>query len=410
MIDGRGGEPEEGKAVALRGSRILWVGPQERLGSQEGPPGPVDAASGGQVLDFPQATMLPGMIDCHTHTNMPGDGRTGEEVDRETDDVRLLRSAKNVHRALVSGVTTLCDCGSWNRTGFSLRQGIDQGVVDGPRVLVAGPPITITGGHLWYMGGEADGVEGVRHRVRQLIKDGAGIIKVIASGGSTTTSDPFRPSLGVDELRTVTAEAHNRGKPVAAHCRSTVSINNALDAGVDLIFHCFFHDSDGSYRFDQATAERLAGAPVWVNPTLYLGRPRLALLQRKLEEGGLSEEEQAMLDWLEQGERRRMEQFGRLIEMGVKLVGGSDAGWSMYPFGDFQGELLALTDAGLSPMQAILAGTREGAAALGILGSIGTIEPEKEADLLLVNGNPAEDITALRRVTAVFHGGRRADG
>ena len=105
-----------------------------------------------------------------------------------------------------------------------------------------------------------------------------------------------------------------------------------------------------------------------------------------------------------------MEQFGRFIEMGVKLVGGSDAGWGMYPFGNFQGELLAMTDAGLSPMQAVLAGTREAAAALGLLGSIGTIEPEKEADLLLVEGNPAEDITALRRVAAVFHGGRRADG
>jgi imidazolonepropionase-like amidohydrolase len=119
---------------------------------------------------------------------MPGDGRRGEDVISDSDDVRLLRSAKNVERALVSGVTTLCDAGSCNRTAFSLKESIRQGLVAGPRVLVAGQPVTVTGGHLWYMGGEADGPEEVRQRVRTLIKEGADFINVIASGGSTVTS------------------------------------------------------------------------------------------------------------------------------------------------------------------------------------------------------------------------------
>jgi imidazolonepropionase-like amidohydrolase len=409
LVDGFSETPAEGTAVVLRGSRILWVGPRELLRDRGGPFHELDNGSEPQVLDLPQATLLPGLIDCHTHTNMPGDGRTGKEVDQETDDIRLLRSARNVRLALESGVTTLADCGAWNRTGFSLRQGLAMGLVDGPRVLVAGRPVTITGGHLWFMGGEADGPEGARRQVRQLIKEGADLIKLVASGGSTATSDPFRPSLTVRELKAATEEAHNRSRPVAAHCRSTVSINNALEAGVDMIFHCAFYDPDGSHRFDQGTAERLAASGVWINPTLHLGTLRLEVLRRKRIEEDLSTEETAALDLLEHGCRARMEQFGRLIEMGVNLAGGSDAGWGLYEFGDFQGELLSMKEAGLSPMQAILAGTRNTAAALGVLDSVGTIEAGKEADLLLVDGNPVEDLTALRRVVAVFRGGRRVE-
>jgi len=393
----------EGAAVVIRGGIVSWVG---HLGSPDKPPELAEAATNGHLLDFPNATLLPGLIDCHTHTNMPGDGRKGEDLDRDTDDQRLLRSAQNAHLALASGVTTLCDCGSWNRTAFSLKAGIDLGLVSGPRVLVSGPPVTITGGHLWYMGGEADGVDAVRRQVRWLIKAGADIIKVVASGGSTLISDPYRPSFNLEEIRAVTEEAHNRGRPVAAHCRSTVSINKALDSNVDLILHCFFYEPDGSYRFDQATAERLAGSGVWVNPTHAGGRARQAQLRLKREHEALTAEDEAMLIRMEDGQQRRQEQFGKLTEMGVKLVGGSDAGWGFLPFGDFQGEIMSMTDFGLSPMQAILTGTKDAAEALGILSSVGTIEAGKVADLLLVDGNPAEDIANLRRVVAVFQAGR----
>ena len=410
LIDGLGGPPKAESAVVVKGSSILWVGPVEQLGTREAPPEVAQAAAEGQTWDFPQATLLPGLIDCHTHTNMPGDGRTGEDVDQDTDDVRLLRSARNVGLALQSGVTTLSDCGAWNRTAFSLKEGIALGIVDGPRVRVAGRPITITGGHLWFMGGEVNGVADIRKQVRQLIKEGADIIKVAASGGSTLTSDPFRPAFTAEELSALTEEAHNREKPVAAHCRSTVAINYALDAGVDMIFHCYLCDPDGSYRFDQDTAQRLADSGIWINPTLYLGWPRRAELRQKREQSGLSPEEEAYLNRTEKSERETSEQFNKLTQMGVRLIGGSDAGWSYYPFGDFQGELLAMHDVGLSPMQAVLAGTRDAAAAIGLLDSVGTVEAGKEADLLLVEGNPVEDITDLRRVAAVFLGGRRVDG
>ena len=241
-----------------------------------------------------------------------------------------------------------------------------------------------------------------------MIKEGADIIKITASGGSTLTSDPYRPSYDVDELKAIVFEAHNRARPVAAHCRSTVSINNALDSGVDMIFHCFFAQPDGSYRYDQGTAERLAETGVWVNPTHALGISRRIELQANKELGPLNQIDADMLDRIVNGHGNRIEAYSRMKEMGVRLIGGSDCGWGSYPFGDFQAELISMSDFGLSPMEAILTGTWNAAQAIGKQDSLGTIEAKKEADFLLVEGNPVEDMECLRRVKAVVLGGRLA--
>ena len=401
LIDGVGDKVQEGMAVAVQGNAIRWVGPASQAESLD------SGGAGRETLEFPGGTLLAGLFDIHTHTNMPGDGRTGEEVNQDSDEIRLLRSARNTAAAVASGVTTICDCGSWNRTGFALKEGLALGLVEGPRVLVSGPPVTVTGGHLWYMGGEADGVDGVRKQVRHLIKQGADFIKVAASGGSTLSSDPYRASYSVAELSAIVDEAHNRGRSVLAHCRCTDAINSALDAGVDAILHCSFYDNDGSYRFDQKTADRLAVSDVWLNPTMNIGRANRVRLSEIMEERPLTPDEQSRLDRSTVSGERSMDQFSKLIKAGVKLVGGSDCGWSHYPFGDFQGEILALHSAGLSPLAAIHAGTRSPAAALGIEDSIGAVEPGKEADLLVVNGDPSQDLERLRDVAAVFKGGVR---
>ena len=174
-------------------------------------------------------------------------------------------------------------------------------------------------------------MDGVRRRVRELLKEGADFIKVVASGGSTATSDPYRPSLTVAEMGAIVEEAHERGKPVAAHCRCTAAIKYALEAGVDVVLHCWFYDADGSYRFDQATAEGLVGSGVWINPTLHMGRIRLNMLRSKREEEELTTEESGQLETSEQGDRLRMEHFGRLIQMGVKLVGAPIAAGAAIP-------------------------------------------------------------------------------
>ena len=401
LIDGVKDTVQKGMAVAIQGNFIKWVGPASEAETLE---------SGGanrETLEFPGGTLLAGLFDIHTHTNMPGDGRTGEEVNEESDEVHLLRSAGNTGAAVASGVTTMCDCGSWNGTAFALKEGLALGLVEGPRVLVSGPPLTVTGGHLWYMGGEADGVDGVRKRVRYLIKQGADFIKIAASGGSTVTSDPYRASYSVAELTAIVDEAHNRGRSVLAHCRCTDAINSALDAGVDAILHCAFYDNDGSYRFDQKTADRLAASEVWLNPTMNLGRVGRNRLSELQKERALTPFEQDRLERSTASGENSASQFGALIKAGVKLVGGSDCGWGHYPFGDFQGEVQALHESGLSTLEAIYAGTRNPAAALGIKDSIGTIEQGKEADLLVVNGDPSTEIQKLRDVAAVFKGGDR---
>ena len=410
LIDGVQDSPQEGMAVAFSDVGIQWIGRRGELDNAVFSSEPAEEDAPREILEFPDSTLLPGLFDLHTHTNMPGDGRTGEEVDRDdSDDIRLLRSARNVGDALSTGVTTLCDCGSWNRTAFSLKEGLAQGLMPGPRTLVSGPPLTITGGHLWFMGGETDGIDNLRARVRERVWQGADFIKVAASGGSTLTSDPYRASFSLEELKAIVDEAHNRNRPVLAHCRCTESINFALDAGVDAILHCFFTDSDGSYRYDEPTAGRLAESGVWLNPTMHLGRVSRAHLQRIKEQRPFTPAEQDRWERSNRMGGTAMEQFGQLIRAGVKLAGGSDCGWGSYPFGDFQGEIIAMRDAGLTPMQAIQAGTRNPAAALGVLSETGAIEPGKAADLLVVEGDPVADIHAMRRVQAVFKQGRKVE-
>lgn len=402
LIDGVAGQAQEGMAVAIQGSAIKWVGPASETESLD------RGGASRETLDFAGGTLLAGMFDIHTHTNMPGDGRTGEQVNEDdNDEVRLLRSAQNAAMAVASGVTTMCDCGSWNRNGFALKEGLAEGLVEGPRVLVSGPPLTVTGGHLWYMGGEADGIDAVRSRVRDMVKQGADFIKIAASGGSTSTSDPYRAAYSAEELNAIVDEAHNRNRPVLAHCRCTDAINLALDAGVDSILHCSFYDNDGTYRFDQQTADRLAASEVWLNPTMGLGNANRERLIRLKEQRGLTPDEEERLERSTVSGGNSLAQFSALVTAGVKLVGGSDCGWSYYPFGDFQGEIMSLHNAGLSRIDAIHAGTRSPAAALGIANTIGTVEAGKQADLLVVNGDPSQDLECLRDVAAVFKGGKR---
>lgn len=402
LIDGVSDKTQEGMAVAIRGSVIEWVGPASQADSLNS----VGAQT--ETLDFSGGTLLAGLFDIHTHTNMPGDGRTGEQVnDDDTDEVRLLRSAQNTALAVAAGVTTMCDCGSWNRNAFALKEGLALGIVEGPRVLVSGPPLTVKLGHLWYMGGETVGVDAVRSRVVELVDQGADFIKVAASGGSTSTSDPYSAAYSVEELSAIVDEAHNRDRTVLAHCRCTDAINVALDAGVDTILHCAFYDNDGSYRFDQKTADRLAISEVWLNPTMGLGNANRERLIKIKAERELTPDEEDRLERSTVSGANSLAQFSALVTAGVKLVGGSDCGWSYYPFGDFQGEIMSLHKAGLSPLEAIYAGTRSPAAALDTLDTIGTVETGKEADLLVVNGDPSQDLECLRDVVAVFKGGSR---
>ncbi len=398
LIDGLGGPPQTDMAMVIEGGVISSVGPTAELG---------DILKCSQVLRFPGATLLPGLIDCHTHTNMAGRGRSGEEAIADGDDLMLLRSARNARIALHSGVTTMCDNGAWHNTGLSLKRGIEEGEVEGPNLLTCGRPVTVTGGHLWYMGGEADGVDGVRKATRGLIKEGADFIKVIATGGSTLTSYPYRPAFGVDELKAIGAEAHNQGRFVGAHCRSNQGMRNVLEAGFEVIYHAFFMDEEAQASYDADIVERIVEQGVWVNPTMHIGRSGIWALERKRDAGRLTLEEEAKLVAGYEHRKARLEQCARMVDAGVRLIAGSDCGWGSYPFGQLAYEIECMVDGGLSPMQGIQSATSHAAQALGIGDRVGELKPGKRANLLVVEGDPSENILDLMKVQAVFKGGER---
>jgi imidazolonepropionase-like amidohydrolase len=414
VVDGRGGEPVQEGAVLLDGERILAVGPADAVQ----PP----AGAAVERLDYPGGTILPGLIDTHVHLNGIGDGRPGDDLATLPDEILLLQAAQNAQRHLASGVTTLRECGAKGRTTFLLRQALRQGIGEGPRLVLCGRPITITGGHLWYFGQQADGVDEVRKAVRQLVKEGADFIKVAATGGSTRTSNPLRAAFTPPELAALVDEARKFGKRVAAHCSGIEGVVSALDAGMgdgDTIIHCIFREPDGTTRFREDVARRLVEQGVWLDLTLAQGGARERQLRAKAAraegagtqgEAGLTAAEQAELAAVARGRQVRLEHFGRLVELGAKLVSGSDSAWSWYPIGEFQYEVIDHAEWGMGNMAALLSATRDAAACLGLAETTGSLEPGKAADVLVVDGDPLANIRDLLRVRDVFAGGRRVAG
>ena len=330
-----------------------------------------------------------------------------EAMMADSDEMAMLIAAQNVRRALESGVTTLCDAGGRGKTTFVIKEGIRRGYIPGSRLLISGRSITITRGHLWWLGGEADDADSVRAAVRGLIEEGVDWIKVMASGGGTKGSNPHEPSYTTEALKVIVQEAHDHGKMVWAHCNCVAGMVSLLDAGVDQIVHGNFYDADGTHRYDPEVAARIADTGTWLTPTLHVCRSRIWRLRRLDETRGLSEEERAYLARQERYWEEISGTFQRLLQAGVRLVAGTDCGWSHFPFSDFAYEVDAMVEAGMTPTQGLASATRLCAEAAGLADQVGTLEAGKAADLLLVDGNPLEDIRALTRVIAVYQAGQR---
>lgn len=401
LIDGTGAPPLERAAILLDGDRIAAVGTEEAVHAPEG--------ADFQEFDYGEKTLMPGLVDCHVHLNGIGDGRAGDDLATLPDEVLTLQAARNARAHLYSGVTTLRDCGGKNQTTFMLREAMDMGITPGPRLVLSGRPIAIVGGHLSYFGVAATGVDECRAAVRQLVKEGADFIKITATGGSTRTSFPLRPSFNVDELTAICDEAHKFGKHAAAHCTSAQGMANALEAGVDTIVHALFKETDGSDLFQPALAEEIARKGVFVNATLHNSRHLVWRLEAKLEKSGLTPQELAELDGLRRGREAILDAFARMREVGVRIVCGSDSAWSYYPMGGFQHEITAHVEAGMSAMEAIVASTGASAESCWIDDTVGTLEPGKQADLLVIDGDPLQDINTLWNVADVFQAGEQVD-
>ena len=399
LLDGSAAPPIARAAVLIQGGRVVALGPEAAVRTPDG--AAVDRKAYGD------ATILPGLVDAHTHLVAPGDGTLGDDIAKEDDDILLLQAAKNARTLLHSGVTTLRENGAKGKVAFSLREGIRRRLAPGPRMVICGRPIAITGGHMGYFGSEADGEVAVRAEVRKLLQEGADYIKIVASGGSTRTSDPNRASYSVAELAAMTDEARRHGKLTAAHCTSAESIQNCLEAGVDMIIHCIFTEPDGTYRFRPDLVERLAAANAWVNPTLYVMKAGIERMREARErEGRLTPELMAQIEQSRRALDVRVDAVRRMSEAGVRMTAGSDSPWGWYAPGEFVHEIHMMAQAGLSYTDAIVTGTAGAAESIGMGGVSGRLLPGRQADVLVVRGDPTREITALWNVLDVYQAGR----
>ncbi len=395
LIDGTGAAPVQDAVLLVADGRIAGVF------QGHAPEGLVPP--GAPVLDYRGCTLLPGLIDAHVHLNLPGDGSTLEQAVQEADGVLVATATFAVTRALAAGITTVRDMGAARSTVFQVRRAMELGHGHGARVVAGGQPVTITGGHTWYLGGEADGVDGVRRKVREMAKLGADFIKVMASGGGTVGTMSWLPAFRRDELAALVDEAHRLGRKAVAHCLCAASIDDAVEAGIDQIEHAnFLVDRAGDQRFVPATADKLARAGVPVTGTLAVGGYMIKALSAKPDRMA---QEQALLDRWRRMHDQNMAHFRKLHEAGVKHVAGTDAGWRYTPIEGLPLEMELMHEAGLPAMDVLAAATGRAANVIEIGDRVGTLTPGKLADVIAVPGNPLDDLGRLRDVRLVIQGG-----
>lgn len=394
--------------VAIRAGRVLDVKSGKLLSDQtivieDGKIVGVSGAAEAKIpsdavrIDLPNATVLPGLIDAHTHLTMDpkfGYDRLALSLPRET-----LIGAKNARVTLLAGFTTVRNVGAREFSDVALRDAINAGDVPGPRMLVSGPPLSITGGHcdnnmlpFEYHAtedGVADGIAAVQHKVRENIKYGVDLIKVCATGGVLSLGDnPQHSQFTLEEMKAIVADAHRLGRKVAAHAHGAEGIRWAAEAGVDSIEH-------GSY-IDDAGIAAMKEHGTYLVPTLYLG-------DWMIDNAGLTHLPPPLLAKAQEVIPAARKNIARAFAAGVKVALGTDA--AVYPHGLNAHEFAVMVKLGLTPLQAIQAGTINAADLLGWSGKVGTLDPGAWADVVAVDGDPIRDVTTLERVKFVMKGG-----
>jgi imidazolonepropionase-like amidohydrolase len=258
-------------------------------------------------------------------------------------------------------------------------------------------------GHTWYFGGEADGEVNLRRKVREMVKQGADFIKVMGSGGGTVNTLSWRASYTREEMAALADEAHALDKKIAVHCLCADSIEYAVDAGVDQIEHAgFLIDGKGHQKFDPRVAEKLAKSGIPVTGTLAVAG---SAVNAMLAKDKLTPEEEAFLSRWQNLLKDNIEQFSKLREAGVRLVAGTDAGWRFTPFDGLPLEMELMHRGGMSTLEALTAGTGFAAKVIGIDQEVGTLTAGLAADIIVVKGNPLDDLGALRNLQLVMQAG-----
>jgi len=395
LFDGTGDKLRENVVIVVTGDRIENVAPA----------GSVSIPANATVVDLSKATVLPGLIDCHTHLGARADRYDEIYNFKDTPFHSAFAAVLNARKTLEAGFTSVRDVGSAPFLAVDLRNSINEGFLPGPRIVASGPGISITGGHgdlnnfspqtrVTMFPEErdfqiADGVDQIRHVVRSQVKYGVDVIKILATGGVLSKGDsPGAPQFTPEELKAAAEEAHMAGRKIAAHAHGTQGIKNAILAGIDSIEHASLIDDEGI----RLAKER----GVYLVMDIYNDD---YILGKAIEFGLPKEnvEKEKMVG------RLQRENFERAVKGGAKMAFGTDAG--VYPHGDNAKQFFYMVKYGLTPAQAIRAATSNAADLIGRAKDVGTIETGKFADVIAVTGNPLDDVRALENVGFVMKGG-----
>jgi len=387
LLDVKTGKIQTDQAIVIEGDKIVSIGPASAI----------KFSSADHSINLPNATVLPGLIDAHTHlTFNPSFGyeSLAISVPREA-----LIGAHNARVTLEAGITTVRNVGASGFTDVALRDAINAGDVPGPRMLVSGPPLGITGGHcdndllpFQYHAtadGVADGVEQVQHKVRETIKYGADLIKVCATGGVLSKGDdPNASQYTLEEMKAIVADAHRLGRKVAAHAHGAQGVIWASEAGVDSVEH--------GHLMNDAAIATLKKNGTYLVPTLYL----VDWHREHAAEANLPDFARKKMEMVSQTSKANAK---KAFDAGVKIGMGTDA--AVYPHGLNAHELAVYVSLGMTPLQAIQTATINDADLLGWSDKVGTLEPGKWADIIAVDADPLQDITTLQHVKFVMKGG-----
>lgn len=341
---------------------------------------------GSDMVDLGDVTLLPGLIDVHQHLAFDA---SDDPVARllECDDASLLlRMRMAALRALAGGVTTIRDLGDRNYVSLTLRDWFASGAEVGPEILTAGPPLTVTRGHCWFLGGEADGPDGIRQAVHERASRGVDVIKIMVTGGNMTpTVGPHESQYTLDDLLVAVTSAHAAGLQIAAHAHGGQGIADAMAAGVDSIEHCTFFTADGVEADPDVIAE--------------LGRRRAVVSITGGQLPGSTPNYPAIVKRVE----AIMRNHAALHRAGARIVCGTDAGVGPNkPHDVLRYGVSTFATIGMTNFEALRANTSVAAEACGVGDRKGAIEVGKDADLLAVAGDPLDDISCIEHVRAVF--------